>query len=75
MIGSPLFDSATIRLPGEKNFTVSAKNNSPRNIYVQSASFNGKPYTKSYIDYDVIMRGGVLELVMGDSPSDRKSVV
>lgn len=70
VIGSPLFDSATIRLPGEKSFTVSAKNNSPRNIYVQSASLNGKPYTKSYIDYDVIMRGGVLELVMGDSPSD-----
>ena len=70
VIGSPLFDSATIRLPGEKSFTVSAKNNSPRNIYVQSASLNSKPYTKGYIDYDVIMRGGVLELVMGDSPSD-----
>lgn len=39
-------------------------------MYVQSASLNGKPYTKGYIDYEDIMRGGVLELVMGDSPSD-----
>lgn len=70
VIGSPLFDSATIKLPGEKSFTVSAKNNSPGNMYVQSASLNGKPYTKGYIDYEDIMRGGVLELVMGDSPSD-----
>lgn len=70
VIGSPLFDSATIKLPGEKSFTVSAKNNSPENMYVQSASLNGKPYTKGYIDYEDIMRGGVLELVMGDSPSD-----
>lgn len=69
VIGSPLFDSATIRLPGEKSHSL-GQNNSPRNIYVQSASLNGKPYTKSYIDYDVIMRGGVLELVMGDRPSD-----
>lgn len=70
VIGSPLFDSATIKLPGEKSFTVSAKNNSPEKMYVQSASLNGKPYTKGYIDYEDIMRGGVLELVMGDSPSD-----
>lgn len=70
VIGSPLFDSATIKLPGEKSFTVSAKNNSPENMYVQSASLNGKSYTKGYIDYEDIMRGGVLELVMGDSPSD-----
>ncbi|MDE5667940.1 MAG: GH92 family glycosyl hydrolase, partial [Duncaniella sp.] len=67
VIGSPLFDSATIKLPGEKSFTVSAKNNSPGNMYVQSASLNGNPYTKGYIDYEDIMRGGVLELVMGDS--------
>lgn len=70
VIGSPLFDSATIHLPGGKEFTVTAKNNSPQNIYVQSAILNGRPYTKSYIGFSDIVGGGELQLVMGDTPSD-----
>lgn len=70
VIGSPLFASATIHLPADKAFTVSAKNNSPENIYVQSATLNGQPYTKSYIDYADIVKGGELQLVMGSTPSD-----
>lgn len=70
VIGSPLFDSATIHLPGGKEFTVTAKNNSPENIYVQSATLNGRPYTKGYIEYADIAGGGELQLVMGDAPSD-----
>ena len=52
-----------------KTFTVLAKNNSDKNIYVQRATLNGKPYTKSYISYDEIINGGTLELVMGPKPS------
>lgn len=70
VIGSPLFDSATINLPEGKTFTVSAKNNSPENIYIQSATLDGKPYTKSYINYTDIVKGGELQLVMGNTPSD-----
>ena len=70
VIGSPLFDSATLRFPAGKEFTVSAKNNSPENIYIQSATLNGQPYTRSYIDYADIVKGGELELVMGSTPSD-----
>ncbi len=70
IIGSPLYNSATIELPDNRTFTVSAKNNSRENIYIQSATLNGKPYTKSYIDYSDIMKGGELSLVMGATPSD-----
>ena len=38
-------------------------------MYVQSVTLNGKPYTKSYIDYRDIVAGGTLELVMGPQPS------
>ena len=30
---------------------------------------NGKPYTRSYIDFKDIKRGGTLEFVMGSKPS------
>ena len=69
VIGSPLFDKATVNVGTGKTFTVVAKNNSDRNIYVQSARLNGKALKNSYIDFNDIRHGGTLELVMGPKPS------
>ena len=69
IIGSPLFDKAELGVGDGKTFTVVAKNNNDKNIYVQRALLNGKPYEKSYILYDDIVKGGTLELVMGPKPS------
>ena len=65
VIGSPLFDKATVNVGAGKTFTVVAKNNSDRNIYVQSARLNGKALKNSYIEFNDIRHGGTLELVMG----------
>ena len=70
IIGSPLFDEATLKLPHGKRFSIRTLNNSAENIYVQGAKLNGRRYTKSYLLYDDIMRGGVLELQMGSQPSN-----
>ena len=69
VIGSPLFDKATVNVGAGKTFTVVAKNNSDRNIYVQSARLNGKTLKNSYIGFNDIRHGGTLELVMGPKPS------
>ena len=69
VIGSPLFDKATVNVGAGKTFTVVAKNNSDRNIYVQSARLNGKTLKNSYVDFNDIRHGGTLELVMGPNPS------
>lgn len=69
VIGSPLFDKATVNVGGGKTFIVVAKNNSDKNIYVQSARLNGKTLKNSYVDFNDIRRGGTLELVMGPKPS------
>lgn len=69
VIGSPLFDKATVNVGADKTFTVVAKNNSDRNIYVQSARLNGKALKNSYIEFNDIRHGGTLELVMGPKPS------
>jgi len=63
-ITSPVFNEVKFRLESGKTFTVSAKDNSPQNIYIRSARLNGKPYDKYYIDYKDIMNGGRLELEM-----------
>ncbi len=69
VLGTPLFDKASVNVGNGKTFTVVAKNNSAQNIYVQSVRLNGKKYTKSYIDFANIAKGGTLEFTMGAKPS------
>ena len=65
IIGSPLVDQSIMFLATGKTFRVLSLNNSDKNIYIQSATLNGKPYSKNYITHQDIMSGGVLELSMG----------
>ena len=69
VFGSPLFNEATLHVGKGKTFRIVAHNNSPENIYIQSARLNGKPYTRSYLLFRDLMRGGTLEFVMGNQPS------
>jgi predicted alpha-1,2-mannosidase len=68
IFGSPLIDKAVIRVGKEKTFTITAINNKKENVYIQSIRLNGKPYTKYYIDFQDIIKGGALEFVMGPKP-------
>ena len=51
-------------------FTVRARNNSAQNIYVQSATLNGKPLNRAWLRHAEIVAGGMLELVMGPQPNE-----
>ena len=68
-IGSPLFDRATIHLENGNKFIVQANNNSPQNVYIQSATLNGVPYFKSYISHEEIMNSGEMIFEMGPEPN------
>jgi predicted alpha-1,2-mannosidase len=73
ILGSPLVDRATIKLDSKyargRSFTVIAKHNSPENIYIQSATLNGQPLTRSWISHAEITAGGKLVLTMGPTPN------
>lgn len=69
VFGSPLFDEATMNVGKGKTFRIIAHNNSKENMYIQSVKLNGKPYTRSYIDFKDIVCGGKLEFMMGSKPS------
>ncbi len=68
-IGSPLLREATLHLENGKSFVIQAENLSDKNIYIQSARLNGKPYNKSYLTQQTIMQGGKLVFIMGEKPS------
>ncbi|WP_036788134.1 GH92 family glycosyl hydrolase [Polaribacter sp. Hel1_33_49] len=69
IIGSPLFEKATINLENGKSFTVEAKNQSSENKYIKSATLNGDTYEYSYINHQDIMNGGNLVLEMTNKPT------
>jgi predicted alpha-1,2-mannosidase len=69
VIGSPVFDKVTINLENGKTFEIIAKNNSEKNKYIQSASLNDKPYSKTYLKHADIMNGGKLVFEMGNTPN------
>lgn len=69
VFGTPLLDKTVINVGNGKTFKITAIGNSNENIYIQSATLNGRVYTKSYIDYKDIRQGGSLEFVMGSKPS------
>lgn len=69
-IGRPLFDAVTINLPQDKKFTITAKNNSAKNKYIQSATLNGKALATPFFTHQDIAAGGTLEFVMTDKQTD-----
>ena len=70
IVGSPLFEKATINLENGKSFTVVAKNQSKENKYIKSCFLNGEKYKYSYINHQDILNGGNLVFEMTNQPTD-----
>jgi predicted alpha-1,2-mannosidase len=72
-LGSPVVTRAALHLDRDQYqgriFTIVAVNNSPKNIYIQSASLNGQPLDKPWLAYEQITAGGTLRFVMGPKPN------
>ena len=69
VIGSPIFDRVRLRMGNGKTFEIVARNNSAENRYIQSATLDGKPWTKPWFDHADIADGAKLELTMGPEPN------
>ena len=74
VLGAPLFKKATLHFENGKNLVINAPENSDKNIYIESMSFNGKNYTKNYLDHFELLQGGVLDIKMGDKPNMNRGV-
>ena len=68
-IGSPLFPEVRFNLENGKSFVVRAVGASERNVYIQSATLNGRQYNKSYLQHGDLMKGGRLVFQMGPRPN------
>jgi predicted alpha-1,2-mannosidase len=70
-LGSPHFDRVVIHVDPAKgiDFVIEAKGAGSGAMYVQSATLNGAPLDVPRLSHADIVKGGKLELVMGDAPS------
>ncbi|MEC7931221.1 MAG: glycoside hydrolase family 92 protein, partial [Pseudomonadota bacterium] len=69
MIGSPIFDHVRLEMGGGKLLEIDARNNSAANIYIQSMTLNGKPWTKPWFRHADIKKGARISFVMGPKPN------
>lgn len=73
-LGSPEFDEITVHLSKFNTkggtFKIRAKGNSADAMYVQNATFNGKPLDRCWLYRDEVFNGGELVLQMGTEPSE-----
>ncbi|WP_342646877.1 GH92 family glycosyl hydrolase [Mucilaginibacter sp. CSA2-8R] len=63
-LGSPAVNGAVLHLQNGKTFTVTVKNQSDKNVYVQKVLLNGKPLTGLSIKHADIINGGELTFYM-----------
>ena len=71
IIGSPIFDQVTLHMGNGKDLVIEAKNNSAKNMYIQSATLNGKPWNKPWFSQADIAQGAKFVFVMGPKPNPK----
>ncbi len=69
VIGSPIFDRVRLTMGNGKVLEVVARNNSAANMYIQSATLNGRPWTRPWFSHADIRDGATLVLTMGPKPN------
>ena len=68
-LGSPLVTKATLTLENGNTFTVEAKNQSDKNVYVKKVLLNGKPLNTLFINHSDITNGSTLTFFMDSKPN------
>ena len=74
VIGSPVFPKMKVHLENGKTLEIRAKGNSLENCYIQSATLNGKSFSRTWLSYDELMQGGVIEYQMGSQPNTTRGI-
>jgi predicted alpha-1,2-mannosidase len=67
-LGSPVIKTARLILENGKTLTIEARDQSDKNVYVESISLNGKKLNQFYLTHSEIVSGGTLVFRMNDKP-------
>ena len=74
ILGTPLFKKVKVTMPGGKLLSISAPDNGKENFYISDMKVNGKRYTRTYLEHDLLTKGADIRYTMSDQPSKNRSV-
>ena len=74
VLGTPLFKKVEVTMPGGKLLSISAPDNGKENFYISDMKVNGKRYTRTYLEHDLLTKGADIRYTMSDRPSKTRSV-
>ena len=69
ILGSPLFDKATLYLENGNEVVITSNNNNVKNRYIESMTLNGQNHTKNYLTHKELMDGAIINFNMSDIPN------
>ncbi len=67
--GTPKFAQVELLMANDKNLVIEVSPFSEDYIYIDEIIFNSDPWTKSYIAYEDMLKGGILEFKMSNKPN------
>ena len=70
LINSPLLKQTIFHQENGRDFTITARGLSEKNVFIKSATLNGKAFNQAWIEHADLLKGGELLLEMSDQPSD-----
>lgn len=68
-IGTPIFPEVVINLENGKKVVIRSDEPGSANRYIRNASLNGRQLTSSFVAFDALKDGAILDFTMGDRPN------
>jgi len=68
ILGSPLFERASVRLAGGKLLEIEVQRADPSHAYIESFALDGKPQRRAWFNHREIADGAKITLKMGPKP-------
>jgi len=74
VLGAPLFKKITINLEDGKKLIINSPKNSADNKYVNTMTYNGKPYDLNWVSHLNLMQGAVINMDMSSTPNKTRGI-
>jgi len=74
VLGAPLFKKVTLKLENGKTVVINSPANSANNKYVQTITYNGKPYDFNWLSHKALMQGAVINFNMSATPNKLRGI-
>lgn len=73
-ITAPIFKKVSLNYPNGKSFDIEVKNYNKDYFYIKSATLNGKPLNKNWLEHEEIQKGGKLIIETSPIPNPKWGV-